>query len=84
MNIEIIIFTVLEKDLKNVSEETAHLATLKSKKHISPADTAKIEKGMAEKSSSGTRQRWQKLGLVWRNRKIFMGKPQGSSSSTII
>ncbi len=30
MNIEINIFTVLEKDLKNVSEETAHFATLKS------------------------------------------------------
>jgi hypothetical protein len=35
MNIEINIFAVLEKDLKNGSEETAHLATLKSKKYIS-------------------------------------------------
>jgi hypothetical protein len=37
MNIEINIFTILEKDLKNVfiREETAHLATLKSKKYIS-------------------------------------------------
>jgi hypothetical protein len=36
MNIEINISTVLEKDLKNVSERgTAHLATLKSEKYIS-------------------------------------------------
>jgi hypothetical protein len=36
MKIEINIFTVLEKDLKNVLdlEETAHLATLKSKRYI--------------------------------------------------
>ncbi len=35
MNVELNVFTVLEKDLKNVSrEETAHLATLKSKKYI--------------------------------------------------
>jgi hypothetical protein len=31
-------------------------------------ETAEIETGMAEKSS-GTRQTWQKLGLVWRNMK---------------
>jgi hypothetical protein len=32
MKIEINIFTVLEKVLKNVSEETAHLPTVKSEK----------------------------------------------------
>ncbi len=35
MNIEINIFTVLVKDLKNVSEEAALFATLKSKNYIS-------------------------------------------------
>jgi hypothetical protein len=38
MNIEINIFTIPEKDLRNVSERklpNAHLATLKSKKYIS-------------------------------------------------
>ncbi len=69
MNIEINIFTILEKDLKNVfiREETAHLATLKSKKYISwslPKDTVDIETGMAEKSSPGTRQTDSK-NLVW-------------------
>jgi hypothetical protein len=35
MNIEINIFTVLEKDFEEcVREKTAHLATLKSKKYI--------------------------------------------------
>jgi hypothetical protein len=48
MNIEINIFTVLEKDLKNVSEKTANLATLKV--DSLPIDTAEIETGMAEKS----------------------------------
>ncbi len=42
-------------------EETAHLATLKSKKYRStvnslPKDTAEVETGMGEKSSPGTRQ----------------------------
>ena len=54
MNIEINIFTVLEKDLKNVSEETENLATLKV--DSLPKDTAEIETGMAEKSSPRTRQ----------------------------
>jgi hypothetical protein len=35
MNIEMNIFTVLERVLKNVSEKTAHLETLKYKKDIS-------------------------------------------------
>jgi hypothetical protein len=36
LNHEYETFTVLKKDLKNVArEETAHLATLKSKKYIS-------------------------------------------------
>jgi hypothetical protein len=39
-----------------VREETARLATLKSKKYISIKDTAEIKTGMAEKSSPGTRQ----------------------------
>ena len=50
-----------------VREETAHLATLKSKKYISwslPKDTVDIETGMAEKSSPGTRQTDDK-NLVW-------------------
>ncbi len=45
----------------------AHLATLKSKKYIVdslPKDTAEIETGMAEKSSTGTRQTDGK-SLVW-------------------
>jgi hypothetical protein len=68
MNIEINIFTVLEKDLKNASERklpSAHLATLKSKKvykFIAVLKTLQILK-----------QEWQtddnKIGLVWRNRK---------------
>jgi hypothetical protein len=63
MNIEINIFTVLEKDLKNVSEETENLATLKV--DSLPKDTAEIETGMAEKKSSpGTRQTDSK-NLVW-------------------
>jgi hypothetical protein len=43
-----------------VREETAHLATLKSKKYTQvdslPKDTAEIESRMAEKSSPGVRQ----------------------------
>ncbi len=49
------------------SEETAHLATLKSKKYIVnslPKDTAEIETGMAEKYSPGNRQTEGK-NLVW-------------------
>jgi hypothetical protein len=58
MNIEINIYKVLKKNLKNVSEKK----TVDSL----PKDTAEIETGMAEKTSFGTRQ---KLGFVWRNRK---------------
>jgi hypothetical protein len=46
MNIEINIVTVLGKDLKNIREETAHLAILKSRKYVNcslPEDTAEIE-----------------------------------------
>ncbi len=48
-------------------EETAHLATLKSKKYKSdslPKDIAEIATEMAEKSSPGTRQTDSK-NLVW-------------------
>ncbi len=48
-------------------EETAHLATKKSKKYIidsHPKDTSEIETGIAEKSSPGTRQTDGK-NLVW-------------------
>ncbi len=67
MNIERNKFALLEKDLKNVSEETAHLATLKSKNYISwqlHTYTVEIEKGMPEKSSPGTKQTDGK-NLVW-------------------
>jgi hypothetical protein len=50
-----------------VREETAHLATLKSKSilvYSLPNDTAEIETGMAEKSSPETRQTDRK-NLVW-------------------
>jgi hypothetical protein len=51
-----------------VREETAHLATLKSKKYI--VDTAEIETGMEGKSSTGTRpNRWRKLVWFGGNRK---------------
>ncbi len=48
-------------------EETAHLATLKSKKYRDdslPKDTAEIETGMAEKSSPGIRPT-DGQNLVW-------------------
>jgi hypothetical protein len=50
-----------------VREETAHLATLKSKKYyvyILPKDIAEIETGIGEKSNPGTRQTDGK-NLVW-------------------
>ncbi len=60
------IYTTQNEFEECVREETAHLATLKSKKYM--VDTAEIETGMEGKSSTRTRpNRWQKLGLVWRN-----------------
>ncbi len=67
MNIDINIYTVLEKDLKNVSERKLPIYNLKIWK-ISvdslPKDTADIETWMAEKSSLGTKQADGK-NLVW-------------------
>ncbi len=75
MNIEINIFTVLKKDLKNMSWGTAHLSTSKFKSikvDSLPIDTAEIETGMTAKSSPGTRQTDAKnLVWFWRSRKKF-------------
>ncbi len=49
MNIEINIFTVLEKNLKNVSERKLSIYYIKQ-------PTAENETGIAERSSPGTRQ----------------------------
>jgi hypothetical protein len=54
MNIEINIFTVLKKDLKNVSEETVYSATLKSNKYISYKLIAFL------KTLQRLKQEWQK------------------------
>ncbi len=59
------IFSTRKRFEEGVWEETAHLATLKSKNYLSlPKDTAEIETGMAEKSCPGTRQTNTK-NLVW-------------------
>jgi hypothetical protein len=50
----------------------AHLATLISNNSQDDnllKDTAETESEVAEKSSWDHTNRWQKLGLVWRNRK---------------
>ncbi len=55
-----------------VREETAHLATLKSKKVLDdslPKDIAEIETGIAENSSPRTKQTDGKNLVWWRNRK---------------
>jgi hypothetical protein len=55
-----------------VREETAHLATLKSKsiKVVNLLkEIAEIETDMAEKSGWDQTNRQQKHGLVWRKRK---------------
>jgi hypothetical protein len=63
MNIELNIF----EDLKNVSERKLPKATLNLKSILVDSlskDTAEIETGMAERSSTGTRQTDGKI-LVW-------------------
>ncbi len=57
MNIEINIFTVLEKDLKNVSERSCSFSNVKILKSISvdslPKDTAEIDAGITESPALG-------------------------------
>jgi hypothetical protein len=66
LNIEINLFTIGFEEC--VREETALLATLKSKSirkvHSLPKDTAEIEIGRADKLSPGARQTAGK-NLVW-------------------
>ncbi len=71
MNLEINIFT-WKRFEKWVREETAHLASLKSKNILVGnllKETEEIETGMAENCSWDQANRQQKHGLFWRNRK---------------
>ncbi len=72
MNLEINIYCTWKGFEQCCREETAHLATLKSKsiKVVNLLkENADFETGMAEESSWDQANRRQKHGLVWRNKK---------------
>jgi hypothetical protein len=73
MNIEINIFTVLENDLKNVSERNCPFCNLKiSKVYKLIAFLKALQRLKHEWQKSpalGPGKQAAKLGLVWRNRK---------------